>query len=73
MEVLAKVTAGDLYADLVNEGFSSGNIIECPQCKCSYRVHYKSDTSLEKSALVAPYLAGAVAKSHPDHPNRIRL
>jgi len=76
MIILAKVLSGDLYPDLVNQGFVSGHTVTCSQCDTDYRVFYSPQqrpSSVLEEANVAPNIEDAVEHSHPEHPDRIRL
>jgi len=68
--VAVKVRPFGLYADLVNEGFASGHVVQCSQCDCSYRMFYKPGaTIMEQSLLFQPF-EDAVERAHgAGHPD----
>jgi hypothetical protein len=76
MIILAKILGGDLYPDLVNQGFVPGHSVRCSQCDTDYRVFYspqQQPSSVLEQANAAPSVEDAVERSHPEHPDRIRL
>jgi hypothetical protein len=68
--VAAKVRESDMFVDLRNEGFISAHVVQCPQCKCSYRIFYRYPArgpTVQEQETRAGVFASRIGKSHPEH------
>jgi hypothetical protein len=59
-----KVRESGLYADLENQGYTSGHVVKCPHCDCDYRMFYNPGVSIMEQSLLFQPFEDAIERSH---------